>query len=167
MPRPDWEPLKEWLYQQTANEEDESHWWLWWNFLDELTSGYLAYHPLDGHLDPKVLMEHVFWIIGRRRGEGRYWSFAIRPAEELVTVHYGLKDAIRGLSSEIIHCSDALDRIKVLDRQSLAGVSIGVTGDGKPSLILYYLPLFTVRQAMGYLAHTVQIDDEAAKTRSW
>jgi len=167
MSKIDCEPLKEWLYGYTAQEDKDSERWLWWNFLDELTQGYLVHFALEGELDPKVLMEHAFWIVGIHQQGGMYSSFVVRPKDEASMIHYALKKVILALSPRSIRCDDALDRVDLFGRHSLAGISLGRNDDGKEGLILYYLPIFSVEQALGYLAHTALIDDEAAKTRPW
>lgn len=163
----DWTPLKEQLYKQTEHETDGSGRWLWWNFLDELTSGYLVYDVMLGHLDPRVLIEHAFWIIGHCNGIAEYNSFAFKPWNDMIAIHYALREFIENMSDGVIECNDALEHLKTLDRQSLAGLSYGQDDDGNSCIILYYNPIIEDFEALGHLAHTARIDVEAQKTRSW
>jgi hypothetical protein len=153
--------LEEYCHDQAGLFSEDSNRWLFIRFLDELTTGYLAYRPITGELyDRDEILEHTFWVFGVMEDTAFYAPFSCRDENVSLEKRVRMKIWIRNAVSFRVNAENASDVMEYFHCKTLAAISFGKDEKGEDIKVLYWHPYFTSRTAMGLLRESVRFDDE-------
>lgn len=153
--------LEAYCHEQAGLFSEDSNRWLFIHFLDELTTGYLAYRSIAGEIqDRDEILNHEFWVFGVMEDQAFYAPFSCQDEEVSLETRERMKNWIRNIVNFRVNAENASDVMDHFHCKTLAAISFGKDENGKDIKVLYWHPYFTFRTAMGLLRESILFDDE-------
>ncbi len=138
------EKIEEHLYALAEGVEQESALWIYLNFLDDLSKGYLAYKPLKGDVvSLEEILDHNALIVIVHEHGGTMATYLHGETGDQAAASEGmLMYLLHTLPGSEEFPEEELSSLLPTGREVVAAITMSRASSEHPAVMLFYLPQF-------------------------